>query len=73
MAERAVARARAHMPHVLTTDGCDGMKWSRLTTLPWQTTVIDRSAMSVTQADHVALQWVRDALNGQAPVFRRGW
>jgi hypothetical protein len=61
----------AHMPHVLTTGGWDGMQWSRLTTLPWQITVIDGSAMSVAEAGHAALQWVRDAISGRAPVFRR--
>jgi hypothetical protein len=41
------------------------------TTLPWQITVIDGSAMSVAEAGHAALQWVRDAISGRAPDFRR--
>jgi hypothetical protein len=68
---RRHAEDPAHMPHVLTTGGWDGMRWSRLATLPWQVTVIDGSAMSVAEAGSAALQWVRDALSGRAPVFRR--
>jgi len=47
------------------------MRWSRLTTLPWQITVIDGSAMSVAEAGSASLQWVRYALSGRAPVYRR--
>jgi len=60
-----------YMPHVLTTGGWEGMEWSRLTTLPWRMTVIDGSALSPAEASSAALQWVRDALSGRAPVFRR--
>ena len=60
---RRHAEDPAHMPHVLTTGGWDGMRWSRLATLPWQITVIDGSAMSVAEAGSAALQWVRDALS----------
>jgi hypothetical protein len=68
---RRHAEDPTHMPHVLTTGGWDGMRWSRLATLPWQITVIDGSAMSVAESGRAALQWVRDALSGRAPVFRR--
>jgi hypothetical protein len=68
---RRHARDPAHMPHVLTTGGWDGMQWSRLTALPWHITVIDSSAVSIAEAGRAALQWVRDAISGQAPVFRR--
>lgn len=61
----------AHMPHVLTAGGWDGMQWSRLTTLPWQITVIDGSLISVAETGRAALQWVRDAISGRPPVFRR--
>ena len=61
----------AHMPHVLTTGGWEGMDWPRLTTLPWQITIIDGSSMTVTEAGRAALQWVQDAISGRAPVFRR--
>jgi energy-coupling factor transporter ATP-binding protein EcfA2 len=60
-----------HMPHVLTTDGWDAMQWSRLPTLSWQMTVIDGSALTVAEVGRAVLQWVRDALSGRAPVFRR--
>lgn len=68
---RGHAADPAHMPHVLTTGGWDDMRWARLTTLPWQMTVIDGSSLSVADAGHAVLQWVRDALTGRAPVFRR--
>jgi hypothetical protein len=60
-----------HMPHVLTTGGWEAMQWSRLTTLSWQIPVIDGSSMSIAEAGHAALQWIRDAISGRAPVFRR--
>jgi hypothetical protein len=60
----------AHMPHVLTTGGWEAMRWWRLTMLPWQITVIDGSSMTVDEAGRAALQWVRDAISGRAPVFR---
>ena len=68
---RCHASDPAHMPHVLTTGGWEGMVWPRLTTLPWQITVIDGSSMTVAEAGRAALQWVQDALSGRAPVFRR--
>jgi hypothetical protein len=68
---RRHAEGPALMPHVLTTSGWDGMRWSRLATLSWQINVIDGSAMTVAEAGHAALQWVRTALSGPAPVFRR--
>jgi hypothetical protein len=68
---RRHAEDPAHMPHVLTTGGWDGMRWSRLTTLPWQITVIDGSEMSVAETGSAALRWVRDAVAGRAPVFRQ--
>ena len=68
---RSHARNPAHMPHVLTTGGWEEMVWSRLTTLQWQITVIDGSSMSVAEAGRAALQWVRDAISGRAPVFHR--
>jgi hypothetical protein len=68
---RRHARDPAHMPHVLTTGGWEGMVWSRLTMLPWQITVIDGSSMTVAEAGRAALQWVQDTISGRAPVFRR--
>jgi hypothetical protein len=59
------------MPHVLTTGGWDGMRWSTLATLPWQITITDGSALTIAETGRAALQWVRDALSGRAPVFPR--
>ena len=64
-----------HMPHVITTGGWADMQWSRLTDMPrrcWRMTVIDTSAMSKAEAGRVVLRWIRDAIEGRAPVFRRG-
>ncbi len=63
-----------HMPHVITTGGWADMQWSRLADLPrrsWRMTVIDASAMSKAEAGRVVLRWIRDAIEGRAPVFRR--
>jgi hypothetical protein len=68
---RRHAEDPAHMPQVLTTGGWDGMRWSRLTTLRWQITVIDGSALTIADTGRAALQWIRDALSGRAPVFPR--
>jgi hypothetical protein len=68
---RRHAEDPAYLPHVLTTGGWDGMRWSRLTTLPWQITVIDGSAPTIAETGRAALQWVRDAVSGRAPVFPR--
>lgn len=62
-----------HMPEVLTTDSWPEMRWSRLTTMPidrWRISVIDGSEMTRSDANQAALQWVTDAVEGQAPVFR---
>jgi hypothetical protein len=50
------------------------MQWSRLTSMPrerWQFTVIDGSSLSIADAGHLVLQWIRDAIAGRARVFRR--
>jgi hypothetical protein len=68
---RRHAEDPSHMPHVLTAVGWDGMRWSRLTTLPWRITVIDGSDLTIAETGRAALQWIRDSLSGRAPVFPR--
>ncbi len=61
------------LPHVLSADGWDAMQWSRVTHMVgdrWRISVIDVSAMTRYEANQAALQWVTDALEGRAPVFR---
>ena len=72
---RKHARDPRHKPEVLTTDGWPEMQWSRLTSMPtdrWQISVVDGSKMTMAEANQAALQWVTDAIEGRAPVFRRG-
>jgi hypothetical protein len=71
---RRHARDPRHMPHVLRNDGWSAMRWSRLAEIPaddWQIPVIDSSNMTQAQTSQAALQWVTDAIEGRAPVFRR--
>jgi hypothetical protein len=71
---RRHARDPAHMPRVLTCGGWEEMRWSRLTSTPrelWRITVIDGSALSISDAGRAVLQWIRDAIAGRAPIFRR--
>jgi energy-coupling factor transporter ATP-binding protein EcfA2 len=63
-----------HMPHVLADGGWAEMRWSRLhhmSTDDWQITVIDGSPLSTADTSQLVLQWIRDAVSGRAPVFRR--
>lgn len=71
---RGHARNPRHMPHVLSTDGWPQMRWSRLSSMPadrWRINVIDVSKMSRADTNQAALQWVTDAIEGRAAVFRR--
>ncbi len=72
---RGHARDRGHMPHVLSTNGWDAMRWDRLTDLDpssggWAVHVIDTSERSSEQVAQQVLTWCRGALNGQMPVMR---
>jgi hypothetical protein len=68
------ARDPRYMPHVLSTAGWHEMRWSRLAGMPadlWRITVVDSSNLTKHQANQAVLQWVRDAIEGLAPAFRR--
>ncbi|MGZ6569738.1 MAG: hypothetical protein ACXVHJ_01535 [Solirubrobacteraceae bacterium] len=65
------------MPHVLTTNGWEAMRWERLTGLDpsdggWAVHVVDTSELSSDQVAQQVLSWCRRALSGQAPVMRAG-
>ena len=71
---RRHAEDPGYMPDVLTTGGWADMQWSRLTDLPrscWRMTVLDGSQMTRAETGRVVLRWIRDAIAGRAPVFRR--
>lgn len=68
---RRHAEDPAHVPEALTNDGWPEMDWSRLTRLPWHVTVIDGSALTVTEVGDRVLRWIGDVRTGSAPVFRR--
>ncbi|MGY4651081.1 hypothetical protein [Mycobacterium sp. URHB0021] len=42
-----------------------------MSTDDWQITVIDSSPLSPADTSRLVLQWIRDAVSGRAPVFRR--
>jgi energy-coupling factor transporter ATP-binding protein EcfA2 len=72
---RGHARDPGHMPHVLSTNGWDAMRWDRLTNVDpssggWAVHVIDTSERSSEQVGQQVLTWCRGALNGQMPVMR---
>lgn len=74
---RGHARDPRHMPHVLTTNGWEAMRWERLTSLDpsdggWAVEVVDTSELSSDEVAQHVLSWCRRALAGQAPVMHAG-
>lgn len=72
---RGDARDPRHMPHVLSTNGWEAMRWERLESLDpsdggWALHVVDTSELSPEQVAQQVLSWCRRALSGQAPVMR---
>ncbi|MGO9823459.1 MAG: hypothetical protein ACLPTJ_22745 [Solirubrobacteraceae bacterium] len=71
---RAHARDPRHMPHVLTTDGWEAMRWERWTGRgrlqdSWSMHVLDTSNMSEPQLAAEVLAWCYSALAGEAAVI----
>ena len=69
---RTHARDPHHMPHVLTTNGWDAMRWDRLRNIDpsngeWHIHVLDTSAHAKREVADEVLIWCRRALTGQAP------
>jgi hypothetical protein len=62
------------MPHVLSTNGWEAMRWERWTDIDpangnWGMTVLDTSERSPEQVAAEIMTWCRRALSGQAPVM----
>jgi hypothetical protein len=69
---RAHAESPHHMPHVLSLNGWDAMRWERLTALDphdrgWSVHVLETSARAPGEVAKDVLMWCRRALQGQAP------
>jgi energy-coupling factor transporter ATP-binding protein EcfA2 len=71
---RGHARDPRHMPHVLTTNGWEAMRWDRLSVAEstdgsWGTEVVDASTLSRDQVAAEVLAWCHRALNADAPIL----
>lgn len=71
---RGHARDPRHMPHVLSTNGWEAMRWERWTALDpatgdWGMEVIDTSWRSPEQVAAEVVTWSRRARRGQAPLL----
>lgn len=71
---RAHARDPGHMPHVLSTNGWQEMRWERWTRPgpcqdTWGMRVLDTSTLSETEVAKRITTWCRHALAGGAPVM----
>ena len=67
----------SHLPEVVTTDAWPAMRWERWVgtqvSRHWAMTVLDTSARDPADVAHAVAAWCGKALDGSAPVFRRGW
>lgn len=64
-----------HMPHVLSTNGWEAMRWERWTGIDpgcWDMEVIDTSELSPDEVATKVVTWCRRAVSGHAPVLRVG-
>lgn len=61
-----------HMPHVVSEQGWEAMRWERLEGLSgdWGTHTIDTSDMSIGEVAEAVLEWCRGAIDGVAPSLR---
>jgi energy-coupling factor transporter ATP-binding protein EcfA2 len=74
---REHARDPRHMPHVISTNGWEEMRWERLSRLEagdpaWQMQVLDTSELEPAAVAAEIEAWCRRALAGDAPVFTSG-
>jgi hypothetical protein len=72
------ARDPGHMPHVLSANGWEAMRWERSSSIRagdpgWNMEVIDTSDLSAAHVAAEIVAWSRRALSGDAPVFAQGW
>ncbi len=61
-----------HMPHVLSADGWEEMRWERLQRLAatWHMDVIDTTQLSQEAVADAVLAWCRRALAGDGPMLQ---
>lgn len=61
-----------HMPHVVSEQSWDEMRWERLELLAdhWRMQTIDTSALSAGEVAEAVLEWCRRAIGGAAPALR---
>jgi energy-coupling factor transporter ATP-binding protein EcfA2 len=74
---RGHARNPRHMPHVLSTNGWQAMRWGRwsavdATSGSWGMEVIDTSEITPAQVAAAVVSWSRRALYGEATVMFAG-
>ena len=63
-----------HMPHVLSAQGWDAMRWQRWVGVDpadgnWGTEIVDTSVLAPDEVAAEVVSWCRRALHGQAPVM----
>ena len=71
---RGHARDPRHMPHVLSMNGWEAMRWDRWNAMDpidgnWGMEVLDTSLLTAAQVADEILTWCRRALCGEAPAF----
>jgi hypothetical protein len=71
---RGHARDPRHMPHVLSANGWDAMRWDRCSDLDptdgsWSMEVLDTSALTPVQVADAVLTWCRRVLRVEAPIM----
>jgi hypothetical protein len=71
---RGHARDPRHMPHVLSVNGWEAMRWERCSELDpldgsWSIEVLNTSQLTPVQVADQVLTWCRRVLRGDAPVL----
>ena len=72
---RGHARDPGHMPHVLSANGWEAMRWERCSDFDpldgsWSMEVLDTSSLTPVQVADEVLTWGRRVLRGDAPILR---
>lgn len=69
---RKQANDPLHMPHVVTENGWEQMRWDRLESVAadWQMRTIDTTDLTKREAADAVRDWCRHVLAGAAPVLR---
>jgi hypothetical protein len=74
---RGHARDPRHLPHVVTADAWEAMRWERWTGVDpndgtWGVTVLDTTELSPEDVATEVVAWCRRALRGHTPVMKVG-